>query len=124
MPGKPKTCATIGCRAVPTQLLTYTNPGFRAEPITELVCLPCGQGYVSRPALKATLRRMDPTPAQLSFLRAVACDKLPKYRTLGALRRMANILIRDGWLAESNVGGWTRYSLTDAGHAKATAENQ
>jgi len=57
------------------------------------------------------------TKKQLEFLEAVAYDRLPKYNTLGALRRMANRLIREGWLSETSVGKWTKYSLTEAGNA-------
>ena len=48
-------CATVGCGNTATHKLVYTFQGERDQPITELVCAPCGQGYVRRPALQATL---------------------------------------------------------------------
>lgn len=60
---RPK-CATIGCKNTATHELTYTNPGYRDEPVVEPVCQGCGEGYVRRPTLKATLLFI-PTRQQL-----------------------------------------------------------
>ena len=66
---------------------------------------------------------MNVTVKDREFLTAVAQDKLPRYDSLGELRRAANRLIRNGLLEESHVGEWTRYSLTPAGSAALADES-
>ncbi len=51
MPGK--RCGSIGCKSAATHTLTYSFPGERDNPVTDLVCRPCGEGYVRRPTLHA-----------------------------------------------------------------------
>lgn len=54
---KPK-CSTIGCSALATHVLTWRAPAADTG-YSENVCSPCGAGYASRPALRATLAPMD-----------------------------------------------------------------
>ena len=65
------------------------------------------------------------TEKDREFLTAVAQDSLPRYDTLGALRRAANRLISKGLLESSPAygGDWTRYSLTEAGRAELDGES-
>lgn len=53
-----KRCGTIGCKAPVTHILTYSFPESRDVQEREYVCEPCGQGYLRRPALKATLETL------------------------------------------------------------------
>jgi hypothetical protein len=45
------TCATVGCKAIATGVVTY---GPDRDPMTDRVCTECGEGYARRPALAAT----------------------------------------------------------------------
>lgn len=67
---------------------------------------------------------MELTARDREFLEAVAQDKLPQFDTLGALRRAARRLIREGLLDSSPAfgGDWTRYSLTQAGRDRLAGE--
>jgi hypothetical protein len=58
-----KTCDTIGCRSAATHVLTTPglDPGGESE-YADDVCLPCGQGYLRRPALRATLAPKPESP--------------------------------------------------------------
>jgi hypothetical protein len=51
-------CDTIGCREIATHMLTWYDRADE-QTYTDKVCEPCGQGYASRPALNATLVRLD-----------------------------------------------------------------
>jgi Subunit ChlI of Mg-chelatase len=53
--GTRQTCGTIGCRNAPTHTLTYSFPESRDITETDTVCQSCGEGYLSRPTLKASL---------------------------------------------------------------------
>jgi len=68
---------------------------------------------------------MAATVKDRQFLEAVAQDTLPRYDSLGALRRAANRLIRKGLLDSSPAlgGDWTRYSLTPAGSAELSGQS-
>jgi hypothetical protein len=72
-----KTCDTMGCRNTATHVLT--TPGLDPEDentYTDLVCEPCGQGYLRRPALRATLAPMaqsEPAPTPQSGYTPCAC---------------------------------------------------
>jgi hypothetical protein len=71
-----KTCDTIGCRAAATHILS--TPGLDSEEenvYIDHVCEPCGQGYLRRPALRATLAPMAQTepPAPQSGYTPCAC---------------------------------------------------
>jgi hypothetical protein len=48
-------CATLGCKNPATHTISYTSPGYRDQPLTDKVCLSCGESYTRRPALQATL---------------------------------------------------------------------
>lgn len=60
---------------------------------------------------------MELTARDREFLEAVAQDTLPRYETLGALRRAARRLMNKGLLTQSRFGDWTRFSLTTEGRA-------
>lgn len=49
-----KTCDTIGCRAIPTHLLTWFDRVDK-QTYTDAVCHPCGTQFLRRPALQASL---------------------------------------------------------------------
>lgn len=51
-------CDTIGCRETVTHMLTWYDR-VDEQRYTDKVCEPCGQGYASRPALRATLVSLD-----------------------------------------------------------------
>ena len=53
--GAGQTCGTIGCRSAATHTLTYSFPESRDVTETDTVCQPCGEGYLRRPTLKASL---------------------------------------------------------------------
>lgn len=59
-----KTCASVACKSPATHVLRYSWPDDREHPVTELVCQPCGQGYVNRPSLKATLTTLPVTSSR------------------------------------------------------------
>jgi hypothetical protein len=48
-------CGTIGCRNDATHTLTYSFPESRDVIETDEVCAQCGEDYLRRPALKASL---------------------------------------------------------------------
>jgi predicted ATPase with chaperone activity len=50
-----QTCGTIGCRSAATHTLTYSFPESRDVTETDTVCQSCGEGYLRRPTLKASL---------------------------------------------------------------------
>lgn len=50
-----KKCDTIGCPAPATHTLTWRGIATEDATYSEQVCEPCGQGYLRRPALRATL---------------------------------------------------------------------
>ncbi len=52
---KPAKCSTIGCKREATHVLTYSFQESRDDTERDLVCEPCGEGYVRRPSLKAML---------------------------------------------------------------------
>ena len=54
-----QTCGTIGCRRRATHTLTYSFPEFRDVTETDTVCQPCGDGYLRRPTLKASLDLLE-----------------------------------------------------------------
>ena len=51
---QPRRCGTIGCNRTATHTLTYSFPESRETTETDLVCQSCGEGYLRRPALKAS----------------------------------------------------------------------
>jgi hypothetical protein len=63
---------------------------------------------------------MTLTVKDREFLEAVVQDKLPRYDSLGALRRAAARLISKGLLDQRQQGDWTRYILTSAGRAEVS----
>ncbi|MDT0442300.1 hypothetical protein [Streptomyces johnsoniae] len=52
-----KTCSTIGCLEIATHELTWRDRTDGAI-VTDPVCGGCGEGYLRRPSLRATLRRL------------------------------------------------------------------
>jgi hypothetical protein len=52
-------CDTMQCAATATHRLSWVDEF--EETVNEKVCEPCGQGYVTRPRLKATLEPLAPT---------------------------------------------------------------
>jgi predicted ATPase with chaperone activity len=54
--GARQTCGTIGCRSAATHTLTYSFPESREVTATDDVCEFCGDGYLRRPTLKASLK--------------------------------------------------------------------
>lgn len=75
---KKKICDTMGCQNAATHVLTTPSLDFDDSPVTysDHVCEPCGQGYMRRPVLRATLTPMaslEPTPAPRSGYTACAC---------------------------------------------------
>ena len=54
-----RTCGTIGCRRRATHTLTYSFPESRDVTETDTVCQPCGDGYLRRPTLKASLDLLE-----------------------------------------------------------------
>lgn len=54
-------CGTIGCKNDVTHRLTYSFPESRDKNETDNVCAPCGQSYVRRPSLHATLVKLTET---------------------------------------------------------------
>ena len=57
--GAGQTCGTIGCRVAATHTLTYSFPESRDVTETGTVCQPCGDGYLRRPTLKASLDLLE-----------------------------------------------------------------
>jgi hypothetical protein len=55
-----KKCDTMSCKATATHQLSWVDEF--EETVDENVCEPCGQGYASRPSLKATLSPLAPEP--------------------------------------------------------------
>jgi DNA-directed RNA polymerase subunit RPC12/RpoP len=53
--GSGRKCGTIGCNRTATHTLAYSFPESRETTETDLVCQPCGEGYLRRPTLKASL---------------------------------------------------------------------
>jgi predicted ATPase with chaperone activity len=54
-----QTCGTIGCRRRATHTPHLQLPRIRDVTETDLVCQPCGDGYLRRPTLKASLDLHD-----------------------------------------------------------------
>lgn len=50
-------CETIGCAAPATHRLTWSMGADTT--VSDKVCEPCGEGYASRPSLKATLKPLE-----------------------------------------------------------------
>lgn len=48
-------CATVGCKAKATKRITYTQLGVPGQ---DDVCDPCADGYLRRPALRASARSL------------------------------------------------------------------
>lgn len=68
-----RTCDTMGCRNTATHVLS--TPGLDAgdeNTYVDHVCEPCGQGYMRRPALRATLAPVN-APAPQSSNTSCAC---------------------------------------------------
>lgn len=74
---KKKTCDTMGCRSAATHVLTTPDLDPEGEnTYTDQVCEPCGQGYMRRPVLRATLAPIaspEPTPVPQSGYTPCAC---------------------------------------------------
>jgi hypothetical protein len=63
-----ESCATIGCQNPAAEVITYTTPGSRDEPLSDQVCTTCGDGYSRRPALKVQAREPLPQlPRDLTY---------------------------------------------------------
>ena len=54
-----QTCGTIGCRNDASHTLTYSFPESRDVTETDKVCQSCGDGYLRRPTLKASLDLLE-----------------------------------------------------------------
>jgi hypothetical protein len=52
-----KKCDTMSCAATATHRLSWVDEF--EETVVESVCEPCGQGYVTRPRLKAALEPLE-----------------------------------------------------------------
>jgi hypothetical protein len=64
--GRSVTCSTVGCKRQATHTLHYSFPESRDNPVTDVVCRTCGDGYVCRPSLRATLSRGIPAEGESS----------------------------------------------------------
>lgn len=67
-----KKCATIGCVRVATHELAYTFPESREIEEFDLVCEPCGAGYMRRPSLRASLTALRPPLVKTASTRLTA----------------------------------------------------
>jgi hypothetical protein len=77
-----KKCDTMSCKATATHRLSWVDEF--EETVIESVCEPCGQGYVTRPRLKATLEPLN-TEAPQSGYTPCAGDRvrITRYRPDG-----------------------------------------
>lgn len=68
---KDQTCDTIGCRATATHLLTWYDR-VDEQTYTDKVCEPCGDSFMRRPVLRATLAPLNGGTVSLKKWYAIA----------------------------------------------------
>lgn len=90
--GARQTCGTIGCPDEATHTLSYSFPESRDVTENDLVCQPCGEGYLHRPTLKASLKEGAGGPEladQANVMTTLEHTRAVATATVGALIQIA-----------------------------------